>query len=126
MSSSKVLPVQQIGYLEKLRQFATHPDTVKYCGRTIMVISIGIAAYFVYKNRSKIYSSCQKVCESVRNKFKRDSSTTSYQSPSNVNIYIRNTGSVTIHQLKDADSEEGKESNPPLPESPKPVERSTS
>lgn len=110
MPNNKIptVPPIEIGYIAKIKEFATNPQTVKYMGRTFVVISIAFAAYFVYKNRSKIYCTCHKTIESVRNKFKRDSGTKVYHSPSVLNIYVQNPGVVSIHHVKE-ESEEGKE-----------------
>ncbi len=110
MSKSFMPPVQsEIGYIGKFKDFITDPQTVKYLGRSVVVICISLAAYFVYKNRNKIYSTCHKTMGYMRNKFKKDESTPQViDSVKTLNIHVHNPVTINIHHVKD-DSEEGKE-----------------
>ena len=131
MSNHKIIPVPaQFPLTEdistsrfmKIKQFATQPDAIKYMGRTVIVISLIVAACVIYKNRSKIYASCQKATQAVKNCFKRKESDGTLLLPTHVhevNIHVLHDSRVTIYRNpKEPGAEgEGKSAKEVIPES---------
>lgn len=91
----------EFGRFDKFKGFVTHPDTVKYMGRTVMVISLAIAAYVIYKHKSKIHASCKKAAQTVKNCFKGKESDGTLLLPNHVkevNIHVLHDAKVTIYK----------------------------
>lgn len=116
MSSHKVIaavaqPVE-IDRFEKFKAFITDEQTVKYAGRTVVVIAIAASIYCVYRNRKRIREQCFKCSEAVKSKFKKEpQDITIPEKVTTVNLNINHPLNFNVKVIKDNEpSEEGKSS----------------
>jgi len=103
-------PKVNVSYFGKCREFASHPQTKVYLGRTVFIITVAAILYTVYKNRRRIYCTCVSILNAAKNRFSRSNSDGSNVFPKEiktVNVNIAHPLNVNIRYL----SEEGKSSS---------------
>jgi len=110
-----VIDPEPLGHFQKFKTFITDERTVRYAGRTIVVIVAASLIYYAFRNRKKITSECFKCYQTVKAKFKSEpkppKDITIPEKVTTVNLNINHPLNFNVKVIKDGESsEEGKSS----------------